>query len=1015
MAAVRIEDVKTAGIAVDIDALAISGFASIGDEDRYRLKTQGVCTQRQVGAFMLRIRVPGGKASSQAIRAVADLAERYGHPFVHVTSRGGFEIHHVAIENVPRVFAGLAAVGLTTKGTCGDTIRNVIACAHAGVSAGEILPVEPFVRLLHDRIVAISDATNISRKMNVAIACSPDCDDHVATSDIGFVATPGVAGALPTFTVWGAGGLGAAPRLAIALRAGLAQADIVAAFDALVSIGEKYGDRTSRAKAKIKMLVDKLGEARVRAYFDEEFDAARARGGYSALTFESLGEAAPTTIVARALQMGPAIPQKQVGFVTIPALVPMGELAVAAARVLADAADRFGNGFVHFTPEQNAELHDVALRDAEATIALVEELGLRTVGRGGISDVLSCVGLEYCPLAVTHAMTMGEEISLAFASLARDERYADFRIHVSGCPHSCAKHQVADIGLSGAHSEVDGKRVEAFVLYLGGNARERRLGVACAKKIPRTDVVRVIRALLDRFERDRLSSERFTQTLARVGIEAYVETIDAARVPNAALPVVRSGRLVVIGNGMAGARFVEELRDRASEAFDITVFGDEPHGGYNRIMLSGVLGGSRAPADIVTHPVEWYDDRRIELRHGVRVVEIDRERRIVRCDDGSEVVYDALVFATGSRPIVPPIPGLSGSEHVFVFRTLADCDRIRSAASAAKTAIVLGGGLLGLEAAAGLRALGVAPTVVHLMPTLMDVQLEAGGGEALRAKMEALGIAIRTSARAVAAFDDSSGRGIELDDGTRVGGDLIVLCCGTQPNTELARDAGLTQRRGITVDDGMQTLDERIFAIGECAEHREMLYGLVEPLWAQCRVLADRLTGTPARYFGSATGTRLKVAGVNVVAVGERDALPGDETIVARAADGGFRRAIARAGMLVGAQVVGDATAAASFARAFERGTTLPGTLAAFVFGIDAIGEPRAPRMATDDQVCVCNDVSRGEIERAITAGAHDVAEIGRRTMAGTGCGTCRADLASLVMAAGATPSSSKTSPQDRT
>jgi len=173
VAAVRIEDVKAAGIAVDIDALAATGFASISEEDRYRLKTQGVCTQRQVGAFMLRIRVPGGKASAPAVRVVANLAERYGNPVVHVTTRGGFEIHQVKIENVPAVFAGLATVGLTTKGTCGDTIRNVIACPHAGIFAGEVLPLEPFARLLHERIVEISDATNISRKMNVAIACSP--------------------------------------------------------------------------------------------------------------------------------------------------------------------------------------------------------------------------------------------------------------------------------------------------------------------------------------------------------------------------------------------------------------------------------------------------------------------------------------------------------------------------------------------------------------------------------------------------------------------------------------------------------------------------------------------------------------------------------------------------------------------------------------------------------------------------------------------------------------------------
>ncbi|GAC1527920.1 MAG: hypothetical protein NVS2B8_14680 [Vulcanimicrobiaceae bacterium] len=615
--------------------------------------------------------------------------------------------------------------------------------------------------------------------------------------------------------------------------------------------------------------------------------------------------------------------------------------------------------------------------------------------------MLSCVGLEYCPLAVTHAMTMGEEIAQAFAPLAGDARYADFRIHVSGCPHSCAKHQVADIGLAGGQTEVDGAKVEAFVMYLGGNARERTLGTAYAKKIPRVDVVRVVRALLARFEGERSIDERFSQTVARVGAAAYFETIAEALSPERNLPVVRAGRLVVIGNGMAGARFVEELRDRTSEAFDITVFGDEPHGGYNRIMLSGVLGGTREPGDIVTHPVAWYDDRRIELRSGSKVVAIDRERRMVATADGSETAYDALVFATGSRPFVPPLPGLAEATNVFVFRTLADCDGIRSAAAEAKTAVVLGGGLLGLEAAAGLRALGVEPTVVHLMPSLMEVQLDPNGGGALQRRIESLGIVVRANARAVRAYDDATGRGIELSDGSRVAGDLIVLCCGTVPNVELARAAGLACGRGITVDDRLQTSDDRVFALGECVEHRNVCYGLVEPLWTQCRVLADRLTGTPAQYAGSKVGTRLKVAGVNVVAVGERDARPGDEVISALGADGSFRRAIARDGALVGAQVVGDATAAAAFARAFERGATLPGSLASFVFGVDAIATTNAPAKAADDeQVCVCNNVSRGEILCAIREGACDVAEIGRRTAAGTGCGTCRADLATLVIEA---------------
>jgi sulfite reductase beta subunit-like hemoprotein len=521
---VRIEDVKAAGIGVDIDRLAADGFASISEEDRYRLKTQGVCAQRHVGVFMIRIRVPGGKATPAQLVRVADLAERYGHPSLHVTTRGGLEIHHVAIENVPALRAALAEVGLTTKGTCGDTVRNVIACAHAGTFAGEVLPPEPFVRRLHERIVEISDATNLSRKMNVAFACSPACDDHVATSDIGFVATPDPSGGPPTFTIWGAGGLGATPRLAIEMRRGVAQGDLLVAFDALVALGAKYGDRSARAKAKIKLLVDAWGAERVRAVFDEEFAAARRThdAQWSPIAAsERKGEgAAVRTGVA-----GRAVPQKQAGFFTIPALVPMGELEVPAARALAAASEEFGDGLVHLTPDQNAELHGVRGRDVARAIAALEGAGLRTAGRGGISDVVSCVGLEYCPLAVTHAMTMGEELARRFAPRRDDPRYEDFRIHVSGCPHSCAKHQVADIGLSGASVESNGARVEAYALYVGGNPRERRLGALYPKKIPRDEVPRVLEAVLRAYEALASADERFSQTVARLGPETFFTTI----------------------------------------------------------------------------------------------------------------------------------------------------------------------------------------------------------------------------------------------------------------------------------------------------------------------------------------------------------------------------------------------------------------------------------------------------------------------------------------------------------
>lgn len=996
--AANIEKVKLAGVTVDIDALAESGFAAISDDDRYRLKTQGVCAQRQTGVFMLRIRVPGGRAHARQLRAVAELSQTYGHETIHVTSRAGLEIHDVRIENVTAVFDALAAVGLTTKGTCGDTIRNVISCAHGDARDRGPVALEPFERILHARIVARSDATNVSRKMNPALACSPACDAHVATSDMGFVVTPHPETGEPGFTLWGAGGLGAAPRLAIRLIDWLPLGDVLAAFEAVVAIGEKYGDRSARAKAKIKMLVDRWGADRVRELVAEEFATARAR--------IAAGEADALEVDAGALVPVEATPAN--GTHVVAALVPMGELALASAHALADAAERFGDGIVYLTTDQNAELHGVAEADVVRARDAIDAAGLRIAGRGGIADVLSCVGLEYCPLAVAGSMTMGEEIALAMMPRRDDPRYADFRVHVSGCPHSCAKHQVADLGLAGAMTEYRGARVEAFVAYVGGNAHERRLGAPYAKKIPRALVVPALHALLDFYERERMESERFSQTVARLGVERFFAVLEDTLAGDGRAPDVRAGKLVVIGNGMAGARFVEELERRdGAGAFDVTIFGDERGGSYNRIMLSGVLGKKRDPGDIVTHGEPWYAERRIALRCDTAVARIDRERGVVVANDGSETPYDALVLATGSAPFVPPVPGIAG-RGVYVFRTLADCALIQSVVREGSRAIVLGGGLLGLEAASGLRELGAQVTVVHLMPTLMEQQLDADAGRALQAKIEALGIRVRTGARSERVLRDDAGAvtGLALAGDEVLEADFIVVCCGIVPRAELAREAGLDMGRGVIVDDTLRTSDDRIYAVGEVLTHRGITYGLVEPIWEQCRVLADRLTGGTARYAGSVTGTRLKVAGVNVVSLGARERAAGDETVVAFGADGSYRKAIARDGKLAGAQVVGDPAAAAAFARAFSADVPLPASLAALVFGVEGAAVRSgavAASGADSERICQCNDVAKNVILAAIANGASDVAAIGEATTAGTGCGTCQSDLALLLRASAKT------------
>ncbi|MBD5634133.1 MAG: FAD-dependent oxidoreductase, partial [Candidatus Eremiobacteraeota bacterium] len=484
--------------------------------------------------------------------------------------------------------------------------------------------------------------------------------------------------------------------LAIRLIDWLPLGDVLAAFEAVVALGEKYADRSGRAKAKIKMLVDRSGAERVRELVAEEF--AKALASIAA------GDAAALDVDAAALV--PVSPQPAAGEACVAALIPMGELSLAAARALADASERYGDAIVYLTTDQNAELHGVAAIDVERARDAIDAAGLRIAGRGGIADVLSCVGLEYCPLAITGSMTMGEEIALAMQPLRDDLRYGECRVHVSGCPHSCAKHQVADLGLAGALVEYEGERVEAFVAYVGGNAHERRLGASFPKKIPRRLVVPALRAMLALYECERTETERFSATVARLGHERFFGALDDSLATGGRAPDLRGGKLVVIGNGMAGARFVEELvRRDAARAFDVTVFGDERGGSYNRIMLSGVLGRHRVPGDVVTHSETWYGERAIALRSETPVARIDRERRVVVAADGSETPYDALVLATGSAPFVPPVEGLDGRD-VYVCRPLAVCTLLQSIVHEGSRALVLGGGLLGLEAASGLRALG---------------------------------------------------------------------------------------------------------------------------------------------------------------------------------------------------------------------------------------------------------------------------------------------------------------------
>ena len=370
-------------------------------------------------------------------------------------------------------------------------------------------------------------------------------------------------------------------------------------------------------------------------------------------------------------------------------------------------------------------------------------------------------------------------------------------------------------------------------------------------------------------------------------------------------------RLVVVGNGMGGARLLQELVALHPSRYQLSVVGEEPVGGYNRILLSSLLAGEKTPEQVLTHPQAWYAEQGIRLLAGAPALTLDPGRRELMLADGRSLGYERLVLATGSRPARPPLPGID-LPGVVAFRTLADVETMLAASGPGRRAVVLGGGLLGLEAAAGLAARGMAVTVLHRGPHLMDRQLDAEAASLLAQSLRQRGIALRLRAKATQVLGDERVRAVQLADGEDLPAELLVVAIGIVPEISLAQAAGLDCERGIRVDDSLTTSDSRIHALGECIQHRGSTFGLVAPIHEQARVLARRLAGdASALYQGTATCARLKVTGVEVFSAGEIKPAAGDDTVVYRdLAAGDYRRLVLRQGRLVGVVLCGDGDAA---------------------------------------------------------------------------------------------------------
>lgn len=462
--------------------------------------------------------------------------------------------------------------------------------------------------------------------------------------------------------------------------------------------------------------------------------------------------------------------------------------------------------------------------------------------------------------------------------------------------------------------------------------------------------------------------------------------------------------LVVIGNGMAGCRAVEEIIARDPARYRVTIFGAEPRVNYNRIMLSPVLAGEKAFEDIVINSVEWYAEHGIDLIAGDPVIGIDRTAKTVTSRGGETVSYDKLLIATGSDPFIIPVPG-KDLPGVISFRDMDDVDTMLSAAEKGGSAVVIGGGLLGLEAAHGLTLRGMKVTVLHLMPTLMERQLDEAAGWLLKQELESRGQTVLTGADTAAITGDAHVTGVELKDGTLIPADLVVMAVGIRPSTGLAKQAGLAVGRGIHVDDHMVTSDPSVLAVGECVEHDGNVYGLVAPLWDMCRSLADHLTDQPSGYRGSVTSTKLKVSGIDVFSAGDFSGGDGAQDIVMRdAARGVYKRVVVKDDRIVGAVLYGDTADGNWYFDLLKKQESIADVRDMLIFGQafaqgGGAADPKSAVAALSDdaEICGCNGVTKGQVVSCIAKGAHSLDAVRGTCKASASCGSCTGLVETLL------------------
>jgi nitrite reductase (NADH) large subunit len=558
--ALEVERIKREGLGLDFDKIHERGVLALTEDDFYRLKTYGVCSQKHPGYFMVRIRIPGGRVTARQLLALADLAETHGRGWGHLTTRQNLELHWVRLEEILTIWERLEAVGLSTRSACGHTMRNVMACPHGPISPEALIDAGPWASAISDYFVKRSDLINpaMPNRLNIYFAGCPDCATHAQINDIGFAAIHAPRSVADTpetgFALWVGGSLGAHPMVGFKLREFLTPEEVLPACQAIFELHTQYGNR-SKAKSRLKWLIDQWGIEKFSMLFDQRFEAKRTLPENRTFRIPSADEGAarpfsvtrlraavmrPMLSLPGALPQG-CLPQRQTGYVRMAVAVPLGEIRSAQLTALAGIARRYGNGEVYLTKDQDVELHWVEARRAGRAARALERAGLSPRGHRTDLRVVACPGTEFCVLAVTNAQGAARELlkRIRPREAGAAELLRGVSIAVSGCPNSCAKHQIADIGLAGTMTMLGEERRYSYLLYLGGRLPAGqagidgtvRLGEVVRKGITEEMVAPTVEALLEVTAGLRLPGESFQQTIDRVGPGRIGELLEARLSP----------------------------------------------------------------------------------------------------------------------------------------------------------------------------------------------------------------------------------------------------------------------------------------------------------------------------------------------------------------------------------------------------------------------------------------------------------------------------------------------------